>query len=58
MANDSRYGLAHAVMSADIDRCERVASQLQVSPPSFLPRGFALLKTHDSMCISVAHAAV
>jgi betaine-aldehyde dehydrogenase len=28
LANDSPYGLAHAVLSADGARCERVASQL------------------------------
>ena len=28
LANDSPYGLAHAVMSADEERCERVASRL------------------------------
>ena len=29
LANDSRYGLAAAVMSDDLDRCERVAAKLQ-----------------------------
>ena len=28
LTNDSPYGLGHAVMSADIDRCERVADGL------------------------------
>jgi betaine-aldehyde dehydrogenase len=28
MANESRYGLAHAVMSADLNRVDRVASRL------------------------------
>ena len=31
LANDSQYGLGHAVMSADVARCERVAAQLQAS---------------------------
>jgi len=29
LANDSPYGLAHAVMSSDAARCERVAAQLE-----------------------------
>ena len=28
LANDSPYGLAHAVMSADTERCDRVAARL------------------------------
>lgn len=30
VANDSEYGLAGAVFSADLERCERVARKLRV----------------------------
>lgn len=32
LANRSAYGLGHAVLSADDDRCQRVAEQLQARP--------------------------